>query len=107
MLNQGKKESLSPLYRGPYKVLRKEEKYFELLLENRITTVSIDRLKAAHELFNSDSDSTMDDETQQTESEGDELLNDEVTQSEEENSNHESNTQRLRQPPVKFRDYYL
>lgn len=37
---------LSPLYRGPFKVLEKKSKYFKIKIGNREDNVSIDRLKA-------------------------------------------------------------
>ena len=36
--------SLSPKYNGPYKVLERKEKAFVLDLENKVDTVSVDRL---------------------------------------------------------------
>ena len=39
--------SLQPFYKGPYLVIERNEKYFKLLIDNQIDSVSIDRLKAA------------------------------------------------------------
>ena len=36
--------SLSPKYNGPYKVLQRQEKAYVLDLENKVDTVSVDRL---------------------------------------------------------------
>jgi hypothetical protein len=41
--NQG--GPLSPLYRGPYRVLRRREKIFEVQLGDRIESVSVNQLK--------------------------------------------------------------
>ena len=40
------KPPLSPLYRGPYKVLERFEKFFILQIGNKSDSVSVDRLKA-------------------------------------------------------------
>ena len=40
------KPPLSPLYRGPYKVLKKFEIFFILQIGNKSDSVSVDRLKA-------------------------------------------------------------
>jgi hypothetical protein len=40
---------LQPLYDGPYKVLQHGEKFFRIQLGSREETVSIDRLKPAHQ----------------------------------------------------------
>jgi transposase InsO family protein len=37
--------ALSPAYRGPYKVIRRSEKYFMVQLGDRFDAISIDRLK--------------------------------------------------------------
>ena len=37
--------SLSPLYRGPYKVLERRDKFFRLQIGDRVDVVSVDRLK--------------------------------------------------------------
>ena len=37
--------SLSPLYRGPYKVLERRDKFFRLQIGDKVDTVSVDRLK--------------------------------------------------------------
>ena len=42
--------SLSPSYIGPYKVLKKSEKYFDIEIDNRPKRISIDRLKPAFTL---------------------------------------------------------
>ena len=39
------KPPLSPLYRGPYQVLRRSEKYFVLQIGDKSDSVSVDRLK--------------------------------------------------------------
>ena len=43
----GKKTPLQPPYDGPYRVLSKTDKYFQLQVGNRTDNVSVDRLKAA------------------------------------------------------------
>lgn len=45
---EGPLRPLSPKYEGPYRVLRRLGKAYELQLSNRVTTVSVDRLKPAH-----------------------------------------------------------
>ena len=47
---------LSPLYHGPYKVLNRHEKFFSILTNAGLTSVSVDRIKAATTLTQSDSD---------------------------------------------------
>ena len=47
--------SLSPRYHGPHRVLDRHHKYFVLLIDTRLSKVSVDRLKPAFELFNLDS----------------------------------------------------
>ena len=42
--------SLSPSYIGPYKVLKKSEKYFDIEIDNTPKRISIDRLKPAFTL---------------------------------------------------------
>ena len=42
------KKGLMPNYKGPFKVIAKNDKYFTIQLEDKIDTVSIDRLKTAH-----------------------------------------------------------
>lgn len=42
------RKPLQPPYKGPYKVLRRENKYFVLEVNNKKETVSIDRLKVAY-----------------------------------------------------------
>ncbi|GBO05935.1 Pro-Pol polyprotein [Araneus ventricosus] len=42
------RKSLEPPYSGPYKVLSRTEKVFTVEIDGKPTTVSIDRLKAAH-----------------------------------------------------------
>ncbi|GBN05172.1 hypothetical protein AVEN_230509-1 [Araneus ventricosus] len=42
------RKSLEPPYAGPYKVLSRTEKVFTVETDGKPTTVSIDRLKAAH-----------------------------------------------------------
>ncbi|GBM83302.1 hypothetical protein AVEN_261140-1 [Araneus ventricosus] len=42
------RKSLEPPYAGPYKVLSRTEKVFTVEINGKPTTVSIDRLKAAH-----------------------------------------------------------
>lgn len=42
------KKSLHPTYDGPYRVLSKKNKVFEIQYPNRISFVSIDRLKPAY-----------------------------------------------------------
>ena len=37
--------SLSPLYRGPYKVLERRDKFFRLQIGDKVDVVSVDRLK--------------------------------------------------------------
>ena len=39
------KPPLSLLYRGPYRVLKRSEKFFVLQIEERTDSVSVDRLK--------------------------------------------------------------
>ena len=46
----GHKTALAPLYKGPYLVLSREKKYFTVLVEDRVTRVSVDRIKPAFEL---------------------------------------------------------
>ncbi|KAL1130428.1 hypothetical protein AAG570_011676 [Ranatra chinensis] len=41
---------LTPTYDGPYKVLRRGEKVFTIKMDDRETTVTIDRLKTAYSL---------------------------------------------------------
>ncbi|GBL82102.1 hypothetical protein AVEN_150399-1 [Araneus ventricosus] len=42
------RKSLEPPYAGPYKVLSRTEKVFTVEIDGKPTTMSIDRLKAAH-----------------------------------------------------------
>ncbi|GBM90210.1 hypothetical protein AVEN_121847-1 [Araneus ventricosus] len=42
------RKSLEPPYAGPYKVLSRTEKVFTVEIDGKPTTVSTDRLKAAH-----------------------------------------------------------
>ena len=42
------KGALKPRYSGPHKVLQRHDKYFTLVLDGKLTNVSIDRLKAAY-----------------------------------------------------------
>lgn len=42
------KKALEPPYEGPFKVLKKEEKYFKIEIKNREVNISIDRLKPAY-----------------------------------------------------------
>ncbi|GBL78989.1 hypothetical protein AVEN_48950-1 [Araneus ventricosus] len=42
------RKSLEPPYAGPYEVLSRREKVFTVEIDSKPTTVSIDRLKAAH-----------------------------------------------------------
>jgi len=37
--------ALSPLYRGPYKVLERQSKFFRLQIGDKVDVVSVDRLK--------------------------------------------------------------
>ncbi|XP_041984046.1 uncharacterized protein LOC121736727 [Aricia agestis] len=46
--NDAVRKPLQTPYDGPYKVLRREEKYFVIQLPDRTATVSIDRLKPAY-----------------------------------------------------------
>ena len=41
------RESLQPFYKGPYFIVKRSEKYFTLLINNKFDNVSIDRLKPA------------------------------------------------------------
>lgn len=43
-----KKPSLTPPYEGPYKVLDRTEKVFKIQIDNKIKTVSVDRIKPAY-----------------------------------------------------------
>lgn len=45
--NDGRK-GLQPNYRGPFRVLERKNKYFVVQLDNKVDTISVDRLKAAH-----------------------------------------------------------
>lgn len=45
--NEGKK-GLNPVYSGPFLVLEKKDKYFKVQLSNRVDTITISRIKAAH-----------------------------------------------------------
>lgn len=45
--------SLQPAYTGPYKVLKRDDKTFQILVRGKATTVSIDRLKPAFILSDS------------------------------------------------------
>ncbi|KOB64947.1 Pol polyprotein, partial [Operophtera brumata] len=54
------KKSLCPTYDGPYRVLSRKKKVFEIQLPNRISFVSIDRLKPAYVLNEKCSDSNVD-----------------------------------------------
>ena len=42
------KKGLMPNYKGPFKVISRNEKFYTIQLENKTDTVSIDRLKTAH-----------------------------------------------------------
>ena len=42
------KKGLQSHYKGPYKVLKRDDKYYTLQLSNKTDTVSIDRLKSAY-----------------------------------------------------------
>ena len=42
------KPSLSPAYKGPYRVIQRGEKTFQIQLENKLDWISIDRLKPAY-----------------------------------------------------------
>ena len=50
--NDGKKGSFELPYKGPYKVLSRNEKFFTLDLRDKVDNISIDRLKAACKLEN-------------------------------------------------------
>ncbi|GBN82603.1 hypothetical protein AVEN_131548-1 [Araneus ventricosus] len=45
------RKSLEPPHAGPYKVLSRTEKVFTVEIDGKPTTVSIDRLKAAHHFW--------------------------------------------------------
>ena len=45
---EGHHQPLTPKYDGPYKVLRKTAKFFELQLGDRTENITVDRLKAAY-----------------------------------------------------------
>ena len=47
--NDASKPPLAPIYNGPFKVIRRAEKYFILLTPSGISKVSIDRCKVAYE----------------------------------------------------------
>lgn len=55
------KKGLMPNYRGPYKVLKRFEKYFLIQLETKTDTIAIDRLKTAH-LASNDNDNNFNQE---------------------------------------------
>ena len=42
-----KSQSLQPPYRGPYKIVTKNDKYYTILIKNILQTISIDRQKPA------------------------------------------------------------
>ena len=42
------RRGLNPVYTGPFEVVARSDKFFKVKLLNRVDTVSIDRLKAAH-----------------------------------------------------------
>jgi len=46
--NDTVRKPLTPPYDGPYKVIRRSEKYFEIIVRDKSTVVSVDRLKPAH-----------------------------------------------------------
>ena len=48
------KKPLQPPYTGPYRVIKKKDKYFILDINSKHETISVDRLKVAH----TDSEST-------------------------------------------------
>ena len=50
--NDGKKGSFELPYKGPYKVLSRNEKFFTLDIRDKVDNISIDRLKAACMLEN-------------------------------------------------------
>ena len=54
--NEAPLSPLSPLYHGPYKVLKRCEKFFSILTNTGLTSVSVDRIKAATVLSQADSD---------------------------------------------------
>ena len=105
--------SLSPRYNGPHKVLDRHFKYFVVLIDNRLSKVSIDRLKPVFELNNLDAiedppaDSEYDSDV--TVSEDDmgppEFSPSEVNPGASNLGRH--NPQRNRQPSSRLKDYYL
>ncbi|XP_041786236.1 uncharacterized protein K02A2.6-like [Anopheles merus] len=48
--NDTVRPALTPPYQGPYKVLRRSDKSFEVLINERATNISIDRLKPCYSL---------------------------------------------------------
>lgn len=46
--HDAEKRSLQPLYDGPYEVIRRNSKYFTVLVNDREKNICIDRLKPAH-----------------------------------------------------------
>uniref|UniRef100_A0A182W698 Integrase zinc-binding domain-containing protein n=1 Tax=Anopheles minimus TaxID=112268 RepID=A0A182W698_9DIPT len=48
--NDTVRPALTPPYQGPYEVLRRSEKWFEVLVNGKPTNVSIDRLKPCYTL---------------------------------------------------------
>ncbi|UYV66016.1 hypothetical protein LAZ67_3006193 [Cordylochernes scorpioides] len=57
------KKALEPPYEGPFKVLRREEKYFIIKIKNKEVSVSIDRLKPAYLLNTSQPEESAKDNT--------------------------------------------
>lgn len=48
--NHNRQNKLQPTYRGPFKVIRKFEKYFEVQINDKVTKISIQDLKPSFEI---------------------------------------------------------
>ena len=82
----GPRSSLEPRYRGPFVVVERHEKYFSIYGDDGMKNISIDRIKAYHELSEpdcSDDDEEEESSTSDVTTSSDESSTDDVTSDDE------------------------